>query len=91
LVASLSNFALNQFIERIIAAYETWLHHYEPKSKAQSMAWKRPASPVAKKFKSQPSAGRIMLTIFWHMEGAILVYFITEGETVNSQNYCDVL
>jgi hypothetical protein len=33
-------------------ADETWLHHYEPETKAQSMAWKRPTSPVAKKFKS---------------------------------------
>jgi hypothetical protein len=25
------------------------------------------------------------------MEGAILVHFTPKGETVNSQNYCDVL
>jgi hypothetical protein len=49
------------------------------------MAWKRPTSPVAKKFKSQPSAGKIMLTLFWDMEGAILVHFTPKGETVNSQ------
>jgi hypothetical protein len=34
-------------------------------SKAQSVAWKRPISSLAKKFKSQPSAGKIMLTLFW--------------------------
>jgi hypothetical protein len=38
------------------------------------MAWKRP-SPVTKKFKSQPSAGKIMLTLFGDMEGVILVHF----------------
>jgi hypothetical protein len=43
---------------------EIWVHHYEPAAKAQSMAWKRPTSPVSKKFKSRPSAGKIMLT-FW--------------------------
>jgi hypothetical protein len=43
------------------------------------MAWKRPTSPVAKKFKSQPSAGKIMLTLFWDMEGAILVHFTPKG------------
>jgi hypothetical protein len=55
------------------------------------MTWKRLTSTVAKKFKSQPSAGKIMLTIFWDREGDILVHFTPEGETVNSQNYCDVL
>jgi histone-lysine N-methyltransferase SETMAR len=46
---------------------------------------------VAKKFKSQPSAAKIMLTLFWDMKGVILVHFTPKGETVNSQNYCDVL
>jgi hypothetical protein len=55
------------------------------------MTWKRPTSPVAEQFKSQSSAGKSMLTIFWDMEGAFLVHFTPKCETVNSQNYCDVL
>jgi hypothetical protein len=66
-------------------ADETLLHHYEPASKAQSMAWKYPKSPVAKKFKSQPLAGKIMLSLFWDMEGANLVHFISKDETVKSE------
>jgi len=46
---------------------------------------------VAKKLKSQPSAGKIMLTLFWDMEGAILAHVNPKGDIVNSQNYCDVL
>jgi hypothetical protein len=91
LVAYLTNFAQRQFLERIVTAVETWVHHYEPESKAQSAAWKRPTSPVAKKFKSQPLALKIMLTYFWDVENAILVHFTLKSETVNSQNYCDVL
>jgi hypothetical protein len=62
--ASLTNFEPPQFLQRIVTADETWVNHYEPQSKAQRMVWKRPTSPVAKKFKSQPSAGKIMLTLF---------------------------
>jgi hypothetical protein len=65
LVASLTSFAPRQFLERIVTTDETWVHHYEPESKAQSMAWKCPKSPVTKKFKSLPSAGKIMLTLFF--------------------------
>jgi hypothetical protein len=89
LVASLTDFAPRQFLERIITADEIWVHHYEPESKAQSVTWNCPTSPVAKKFKSQPSAGKIMLTLFWDMEGAILVHFTLKSETVYSQNCCD--
>jgi hypothetical protein len=78
-------FAPRQFLERIVTADETWVHHYEPESKAQIMAWKRPTSPVVQKFKSQLSAGRIMLTLFWDLEGAVLVHFNPMVETVNSQ------
>jgi hypothetical protein len=42
---------------------------------------------VAKKFKSQPSPGKIMLTLFWDMEGAILVHFTAKGETVDRFPY----
>jgi hypothetical protein len=91
LIMSLTNFSPRQFLERIVTADETWLYHYEPESKAQSVAWKRPISSLAKKFKSQPSAGKIMLTIFWDIKGAILVHFTPKGETVDSYNYCDVL
>jgi hypothetical protein len=46
---------------------------------------------MAKKFKSQPSVGKITVTLFWDVEGAILVHFTPKGKTINSQNYCDVL
>jgi hypothetical protein len=36
-VASLTNFAPRQFLERIVTAVENLVHHYEPESKAQSM------------------------------------------------------
>jgi hypothetical protein len=90
LVASLTNFVLRQFLQRIVTADEICVHHYKPENKAQSMTWKRQISPVAKKFKSQLSAGKIMLTLFWDVEGAIFIYFTPKDETVNIQNYCYV-
>jgi len=50
------------FLVRIITGDETWVHHYEPECKRQIMEWKHPQSPIRKKFKSQPSAGKLMLT-----------------------------
>jgi hypothetical protein len=76
---SLTSFAPRQFLERIITADETWVHHYEPESKAQSMAWKRPTSPMAKKFKCQPSAGKIMLTLLLGYERCDFGSFHSKG------------
>jgi len=76
---------------RILTADKTWVHHYDPDSKRQSMEWKHPSSPAKKKFKRQPSAKKIMLTPFWDMHGPILVHFQAHGQTVNSANYCAML
>jgi hypothetical protein len=56
---------LHQVLEWIVTADEIWVRPYEPESKAQRMAWKRPTSLVTKKFKSQPSADKIMLTLLF--------------------------
>ncbi|XP_045132250.1 histone-lysine N-methyltransferase SETMAR-like [Portunus trituberculatus] len=54
-----------RFLSRIVTGDETWVHHYEPESKRQSMEWKHPGSPATKKFKTQASARKVMLTLFW--------------------------
>jgi len=47
-----------------VTADETWVHHYEPESKMQSIEWKHPSLPTRKKCSTQPSSGKIMFTIF---------------------------
>ena len=38
------------FLDIIITGDETWVHHYEPECKRQSMEWKHPQLPTRKKF-----------------------------------------
>ncbi|GFR31057.1 histone-lysine N-methyltransferase SETMAR [Trichonephila clavata] len=54
----------NDFLIRIVTGDETWVHHFTPESKAASMEWKHPSSPVRKEFKTTPSAGKVLLTVF---------------------------
>ena len=44
---------------------ESWVHHYDPKNKRNSMEYRHPGSLSVKKFKNVPSATKFMLTIFW--------------------------
>ena len=59
-----------EFLSRIVTGDETWVHHYEPESKTQSMEWKHTGSPMKKKFKAQPSARNVMLTVFLGLKRA---------------------
>jgi hypothetical protein len=49
------------------------------------------SSPANKKFKTQVSAGKVMLTIFWDVNGPILVHFQEKGQTVTIARYSDML
>jgi len=55
------------------------------------MEWKHPGSPVKKKFKSQPSAEKVLLTIFWDSQRVILEHYLERGATVNSVRYSEML
>jgi len=61
------------FLSRIVTGDKTWAHHYELETKRQSMEWHHPHSPRKKKFKTTPSAGKLMITVFWDIDGVILV------------------
>jgi len=78
-------------LERTVTGDKTWVHHYDLDSKRQSMEWRHPSSPEQKKFKRQPSAKKVTLTLFWDTHEPILVHFQAHGQTVNSTNYCAML
>jgi len=81
----------DSFLNRIITGDETWVHHYEPETKRQSMQWKHTSSPSSKKFKSQPSAGKLLLTVFWDSQGPILEHYMEKRVTVTSVNNSNML
>jgi hypothetical protein len=65
------------YIQSHVTGEESWVHHYQSESKCVSMQWKHPNSPSTKKFKvtSTPSAGKVLLTVFWNSQGVLLVRF----------------
>jgi len=45
--------------------------------------WHHLQSPRKKKFKTTPSARKVMITVFWDIDGVILVDVMARGETIN--------
>ena len=68
----------DDFLLRLVTVDETWVHYYEPENKAQSRQWVGPGSPRPKEFKTQPSAGKVMATVFWDAKGVIMLDFTQE-------------
>ncbi|GFS22650.1 histone-lysine N-methyltransferase SETMAR [Elysia marginata] len=79
------------FIQRVFTGVESWVHHFDPESKRQSMEDWHKSSPSARKFKVVTSARKVMLTVFWDSEGIVHIEFLKQGNTVNSEWYISSL
>ena len=54
----------DDFLSRPVTVNETWVHFYEQKNKAGSRQWVGSGYPRPKKFKAQPSIGKVIATVF---------------------------
>lgn len=70
---------------------ESWVHYYTPETKRASMQWKHPGSPPPKKFRTSPSVGKVMASVFWDHKGIVYVHFLKRGETINAEYYSSLL
>ncbi|KAJ4450865.1 hypothetical protein ANN_02297 [Periplaneta americana] len=74
----------DEFLDRIVTGYETWISHFTLETKQQSMHWRHSGSPVRTKFKQMLSVRKVMCTVFWDRKGILLIDFLPRGETVNA-------
>ncbi|GFV95630.1 histone-lysine N-methyltransferase SETMAR [Trichonephila clavipes] len=81
----------DEFLDHIVTGEETWVYHHTPESKQQSMQWRHSNSPKAKKCKTSISAKKIMASVFWDIQGILLLEFMPPGMTINAAAYCQTL
>ena len=56
-----------------------------------SRQWVGSWSPRPKKFKTQPSAGKVMATVFWDAKGVIMLDFLPKRSTITGVYYANLL
>jgi hypothetical protein len=82
----------DKFLDHIVTGDETWVSHFTPESKRQSLEWHHPRSPSKpRKFKQTLSTWKIMATVFWDRKGVLLVEFLPQVTTINAESYCATL
>ena len=78
------------FHTRLVTGDETWLHHWDPDTKkvhAMEAPWLTPP----KKFRTQPSASKVMATVFWDSKGIILIVYKPAGTSITGEYYANVI
>jgi hypothetical protein len=81
----------DDFLDSIVTGDETWVHHYKPESKQQSMEWRHKNSPTKKSSQDRTSTGKVMCLVFWDRKGVILVGFLEQDLTINAARYVETL
>lgn len=66
---------------------EIWVHHYDPKIKAQSKQWKNFDSQPPKKARVALLSGKVTFTVFWDQHGVVLMDILAKGTTVTGVYY----
>ena len=66
---------------------ETWLYHYDPETKQESMEWRHSGSHRPQKLRVQKSAGKVLASSFWDQDGILLIDYLPKGETINAEYY----
>ena len=72
----------DQFLLYIGTRDESWIYHFDPEEKRLSMQYRHPSSPSLKKFKTLPSAGMILLTVFWDSQRVYMTEFLEAGNKI---------
>ena len=76
-----------EFMCRVVTQDGTWLHHFDPEAKKQSIQWKHSSSPPTRKFKRVSSAGKLMASVVLDSQGILMMDYLEEGSTVNGAYY----
>jgi histone-lysine N-methyltransferase SETMAR len=75
------------FRHRFVTVDETWMHHYTPETKEQSKQWVPSGESAPKKAKTVPSAGKVMVTVFWDSQAIILINYLEKGKIITDAPY----
>ena len=81
----------DQFLLNIVTGDESRIHRFDPAEKRRSMQYRHTSSPLPKKFKTVPSAGKILLTVFRDSQRVYMTEFLETGYTVNSARYIETI
>ena len=79
-------------LRRVITGDETRIFEYDPETKRQRCQWKSPTSLRPKKaIRQSKSKVKVILITFFDVRGIVHSEFLPQGQTINQQDYKEIL
>ena len=76
---------------RYVTMNERWLHYLTLESNRQSAEWTARDETTPKRGKTQRSAGKILVSVFWDAHGIIFIDYLEKGKSINNDYYIALL
>jgi len=76
---------------RLVTTDETWLYHYNPETKQQSMEWRHSGSPRPQKIPSAKIRWKISHLDFLGSRRHPPIDYLPKGQTINAEYYSSLL
>lgn len=80
-----------KFLSRIVTGEESWIYHYDPLSQLETKVWKKSGEQAPTRPLQQRSAGKVMMTISWDKDGALLTDYLARESAINGPYYASLI
>ena len=80
-----------EFLHKYVMMDEIWIHHFTLESNRQSAEWTAASESHPKRLKTQTSAGKVLASIFWDVQGILFIDYLDKGRNINSEYYIALL
>jgi len=81
----------NDFLSRLVIMDETWLYHYDPETKQQSMEWRHSGSPHPNNSEYKNPLENFSPRFFCDQDVILPIDYLPKGQTTNLEYYLSLL
>jgi hypothetical protein len=81
----------DEFLNRSVTGDENWISFVNVKANEQSTQWMHAQSSNKPKMFKQTHARKMMATVSWERNGALMVELMQQRATITSEVYCETL
>ena len=83
--------ATKGFFAKYVTMDKIWIHYFTLESNWQSTEWTAAGKNHPKWLKTQTSADKVLVSVFWDAPGILFIDYVKNGRTFNSEYYIALL
>lgn len=80
-----------EWFDDVVTCDESWVYHYDPKTKRESTKWVLKGGAPPRKVRAQKSKQKVMVVSFFDQRGMIYTHYCEAGRNINTEYYMEII